>query len=408
MSLPDASQRFASRVEGCDGEWPSSPEWLSYSSFRELEACPRRWMLRRASYPQVWERPGYPEMPFVASVLGDVVHRALQRVLMALVENRCESAASACAVATLKALGGYTAILASVLGDRLVELDGNPRLQHRRDAIERTLRERVPEMRERVQATLSRAHLTPRGLDATASGEARGPLPDGSYAELELRAADLRWAGRADLVTIEGSQVQITDYKTGVAEPHHAEQLRLYALLWARDIERNPTGGLASSLVLSYPAAEIEVSPPSENELTLLAEDLGRRKEQALESLSERPPPARPAADLCSHCPVRHLCEDYWDFIDDPALLPTESIPAFADVQAVVTHRNGPRSWMCDVQHPSRLRDREVVIRTSEGVEFRPGRAIRILSAISEEDEEHDLLSLTLTSASEVFELRPL
>jgi hypothetical protein len=406
VSLPDGSQRFASRVEGCDGEWPASPEWLSYSSFRELEACPRRWMLRRASYPQVWERSGYPEMPFVASLLGDVVHQTLQRVLVALVQNRCESAASASAVATLKALGGYTAILTSVLAERLDDLDDNPRLQHRRDAIERTLRERLPEMRERVQATLSRAELTPRGLDGTASGEGRGPLPDGSYAELELRASDLRWAGRADLVTIEGSKVQITDYKTGTAEPHHAEQLRLYALLWARDTERNPTGRLASRLVLSYPSDEGHVPPPGEDELTTLAENLARRKDQVLESLSVRPPPARPDADLCSHCPVRHLCEDYWAFIDGAASLPNEAMPAFVDAEGVVTHRNGPRSWMCDVQHPSRLQDRKVVIRTPEEVEFRPGRAIRILSAIAEEDEDHDLLSLTLTSTSEVFELK--
>ena len=364
-------------------------------------------MLRRASYPEVWERRGYPEMPFVASLLGDVVHRALQRVLVALVENRCESAASACAVATLRGLGGYTAILGAVLAERMAELDGNPRLEHRCEALERTLRERLPEMRERVQATLSRAQLMPARADTPAGGDARGPLPYGSYAELELRAPELRWAGRADLVTIADSDVQITDYKTGAADPHHAEQLRLYALLWARDTERNPTGRVASSLVLSYPADEIRVSPPSEDELTTLSADLGRRTEQVLKSLSERPPPARPAADLCGHCPVRHLCEDYWPFTDEPGLVPTDTTPAFVDVQALITGRNGPRSWMCEVQHPSPLRGRKVVIRTSEDVEFRPAQAIRVLSAIAEEDEEHDLLSLTLTSSSEVFELKP-
>lgn len=72
---------FVTRIEGGDGHWALEPDWFSYSSFRELEACPRRWMLRRASFPAVWDRHGYPEVPYLASLRGDVVHRALEQIV---------------------------------------------------------------------------------------------------------------------------------------------------------------------------------------------------------------------------------------------------------------------------------------------------------------------------------------
>src|SRR2546430_2535646 len=40
--------------------WPSPPTEMSVSTLRELEACPRRWALSSARYPEIWDRVGYP------------------------------------------------------------------------------------------------------------------------------------------------------------------------------------------------------------------------------------------------------------------------------------------------------------------------------------------------------------
>lgn len=362
-------------------------------------------MLRRASYPEVWASPGYPEMPNVRTIVGDVIHRTLQRLLGALVKNACAGIDDPRAVATLRELGGYTRVLSSVVDERLAELGSNPRLDHRRASIERTVRERMPEMRERVQATVSRSELVLSGVRAAPSPSDTKGLSDGSYAELELRAPDLQWAGRADLVTLSPSGIRITDYKTGAPSPDHAQQLRIYALLWARDPRHNPHGRLASDLVISYPAEEMRVLPPTGDDLIELAEELKTRREDALQALAGRPPVARPSTEGCRHCSVRHLCETYWVFIDEPRAGTDGGGMPFIDAQVLISHRNGPRSWVCTIEHPAHLAERTVLIRTTDDGDVAPGRSLRVLSAAAEEDAEHDVLALTLTSASEVFRL---
>jgi hypothetical protein len=61
--------------------WPEPPAWMSHSSLKEAELCPRRWALRRASYPKIWDKPGYPDMPSLPSLIGDVTHDALEKIL---------------------------------------------------------------------------------------------------------------------------------------------------------------------------------------------------------------------------------------------------------------------------------------------------------------------------------------
>lgn len=343
-------------------------------------------------------------MPNLGTLVGDVIHRSLQRLLGAFVKDGCAGIDNPQAVATLRELGGYTKVLSSVVDERLAELNANPRLEHRGATIERAMRERIPEMRERVQATLSRSQFVLSGVRPAVRGESAG-ISNGSHAELELRAPELQWAGRADLVTVSGSEIRITDYKTGAPSPDHAQQLRIYALLWARDRRQNPSGRLATDLVISYPTEESHIPPPTENDLTELADELKARREEALQALSDRPPVARPSAESCRHCSVRHLCESYWSFIDEPHKEADGPLSTFIDAQVVVSHRNGPRSWVCTIEHPSHLAERKALIRTTDDGDFAPGRSVRVLSAIAEEDPEHELLALTLTSASEVFRI---
>ena len=99
------------------------------------------------------------------------------------------------------------------------------------------------------------------------------------------------------------------------------------------------------------------------------------------------------------------MCEEYWQSIDFKSPVGSGA-PLLHDVDLTVARRNGPRSWMCTIEHPRTLNSSNAVLRTAEGAAFTAGERIRVLAAIAEPDEDLDLLALTLTSASEVFRVK--
>ena len=140
----------------------------------------------------------------------------------------------------------------------------------------------------------------------------RRPLETGSYAEVTLRDPELGWFGIADLISLSEEHCEIRDFKTGQPSDDHAFQLRVYALLWWRDPERNPTRRRATKLVLTYGNKDVSVSVPEKPELESLARELATRGRAARASASVTPPEARPGPEKCRYCSVRHLCEAYW------------------------------------------------------------------------------------------------
>ncbi len=200
-----------------------------------------RWSLSSASYPAVWDRSGYPQRPVVAALVGDVVHSALERVLRALHAEGCDSRVGTAAVSVLRQLGGYSVLVRDAIEEQLRRLESNPRMAPRVESLRALLKQRVPEIRQRVQSLVTRMPLGPSGPRPEGeAGGRRGPLGPGSYPEIELRARQLRFFGRVDLLSVQSDQVTLTDYRTGQPDSHHADQLRLYALLWQHDEELNP------------------------------------------------------------------------------------------------------------------------------------------------------------------------
>jgi PD-(D/E)XK nuclease superfamily len=55
---------------------PEPPHRFSHSSLAELERCPRRWWLERATYTT---GQGYPSIASAAALRGTVIHAALER-----------------------------------------------------------------------------------------------------------------------------------------------------------------------------------------------------------------------------------------------------------------------------------------------------------------------------------------
>jgi len=393
---------FATGVQGVDGVWPPLPKAWSYSSLRAAEECPRRWALSRATYAGLWTRPGYPPRPILPALVGDVMHRVLELILMGLHDRACRSLVDPCAVEVLRSLGGYTALTTRVIEEHIAPLEANPRVADRVAGIRSALLLQVPAIRQRVQAILTRTDLryashAEHGSDDTH----RRSLMEGSNPEVELRAPELKFAGRADLITIDETGCSITDYKTGAPDPHHADQIRAYSLLWSRDAEVNPENIPVRRLLLSYATHDERIGPPTDAELGALARQLLERIAKVEGQLRFRPPAARPALSMCRLCSVRHLCEEYWSGPAASALgSPTLD---FVDCEVIIVSRNGPRSWIVETD----AQPRSALLRTpTETPGFAPGDKVRLLDLAQAQDDDTSRFTLTMTQASEVYKLR--
>lgn len=396
---------FSTAVMGSAGIWPAPPTAWSYSSLKDAEECPRRWMLSRASYPSIWRGRGYPPRPNLPALVGDVVHRVLELILFGLYDRGCHSLAQPCAVSVLKELGGYSKLVEKAIGERLSHLQGNPRTESRIADFRNALMRRLPDIRQRVQAIITRTTIEPALIDQLIepSNERQGPLSQGSHPEVELRVPELRFVGRADLVTVANGGCSITDYKSGAAEPDHAEQLRTYALLWSRDATLNPSALPVRSLVLAYATHDEAVPAPTTSELAALAERLTRRVVQTEKLLRLRPPPAYPSPAVCSLCAVRQLCEEYWSTLPASVFTSASSeISDFIDCEAVVTSRNGPLSWMVRIES---LKPLALLRSRTETPGFTVGNRVRLLDVAHGRDADGQGITLTMTQATEVFVL---
>lgn len=391
---------FVTPVRDSNGEWPSPPDWWSYSSLREIEECPRRWALSRATYPGIWQHKGYPPRAFLPALLGDVIHRVLEIVLSSFVAAAVPSIDNAAAVETLRRLGGYSELARSAIDERLAVLADNPREKPRTEYLRDRLMSRLPEIRQRAQQLLSRTVIvsvaTPHG-DGSPSG--RVPLGPGTYPEVDLRSAELHLAGRIDLLTVDESDCEITDYKTGAQDEHHRDQLLTYALLWSQDKERNPAGIPVRRLTLAYSATHVDVPNPDEAALAALNAQLAEQIARAVTALAQRPPPARPGPDICATCSVRHLCEDYWSFLAGASVTPEADTPYWFDYEGTVVSQNGPRSWLlAGAGDPSQL-----MVRTSASDGLPLGQRVRLLGLLRGNDPESQIPIASLTESSEVF-----
>lgn len=384
-------------------EWPPAPADLTVSTLGEIEACPRRWALSSASYPELWASRGYPPRVHAGALAGSVVHAVLEAVTKELVRAGCPTVQDASAVRVLQILGGFTKIIAASITQLIERLSLNPRAAPHIEQITRTLRAQAGELRVRVQTMLSRRHLPPsQGPRASEAVISRGrtALPFGAFCELELRAPSIRWKGTADLLTLTPSLCELTDFKTGERREHHDFQLVTYALLWSRDNELNPSKRLVDRLVLVYSGGDVARPAPTQPALDEFERQLVQRSDTARLSLQQLPPPARPGAETCRYCGVRQLCDVYWQSAD---LVVLDAQKRFGDVEATVSRRNGPMSWHIVIEN---MASRPAgLLRTAVGTEFTPGDRVRLLDAAIKlpDTESGEPIVVTLGALSEAF-----
>lgn len=408
--LSEAGTPFDTGVRGATAVLVGRPAYWSYSSLKEIEACPRRYVLTRSSYPDLWEGNGYPSLPSPASIFGDVVHDALEALVRALTHAGCESLSSEDAVTVLRPLGGIPAAVRTAMERHLRWLEANPRLTPEAfQRFARALGDRAEDARAQVQELLCRMSFpvgTPRtsNVQTSDTGDGEGPafhrraVGGGTHPEITLADDELRLMGRVDLLTVSDGAASIVDYKTGVPDPGHVEQVNLYALLWGLDRVVNPEQVPVGQLTIAYPSHDMRIAPEDRADPKALEFSTRLRIATADGRAEEVPPEARPAPEVCVYCPVKGLCDTYWS-----AAVPNPTSVAdgqWFDHEGVVGPPNGVRSrWMLAPDSGQN----QLLLRTPPSApQLAEGDAVRLLGIRLEDDPETAATVAVMSTSTEV------
>jgi len=380
---------------------------MTVTTLAEIAACPRRWALSAGDYPDIWSGIGYPPRIHFASLGGSVVHLVLERITKLLVRRGCTSASHPGATAVLREIGGYSKLVHDCIDTVLERLRGNPRAVPILEATERKLRAQAADFRMRAQQILSRLRLPRAGaeLDDIQGDKRRGRLSNGTYSELLLRAPDIGWKGKVDLLVLTETTCELVDFKTGAFDESHRQQLLTYAVLWNHDKVLNPDGRVATRLILSYPGSDHAFAAPTAEEMEQLENQLVRNRESAHLALAHRPPEARPSAQNCRFCDVRHMCDEYWLPSTQRAIWASSQQQSFVDAEITVTSKHGPSSWDgTAVALGAAEPGARVLLRTTSGLELRAGARLRVVdAAVSLPSDQERTTILTLGKYSELY-----
>jgi len=397
--------------------WPTSPAEMSVTLLHEIEDCPLKWALEHASYPEIWDKHGYPMRMPLASLLGIVSHSCIEKIIRELVKAGCSSIYSDSAVAVMRSLGGYTEIIRSCIDGVIVSFQENPRAEHAIDSLRLSLESHASDIRSRVQLLLGRVHLdhekgaTNESLTGASHVKQQAILSPAIYSEVELHAHELHWRGRVDLLRLHESSYELIDFKTGNYSERHEFQMRVYALLWLKDSILNPMSRPIDKLTLSYIREDVQVPVPSLDSLALLEAEILERTQDCIKAISISPPKPRLNIERCAFCGVRHLCEEYWQpQADDSSILRYKD--RFIDVEVTLIERHGPLSWNVVINAGfSFAVDMPVLLRLPAN-HFLTHKAksldrLRILNAgvILDAGQMPDSVILTINNVSEVYAL---
>ena len=396
---------FDTSVEGHSGFWPKPPRTWSFSSLSEAESCARRYSLRRATYPGIWERSGYPEPPPWSTVEGNVVHGCLEQIVNEINGVSNSMPHSERVVAALQSLGGYSAVISAAVETEVSKLQANPRSRDRAANLESELLRKQGEMRLDIQIRLSRVpdlSGAPRVPIESGHVSRTSALGLGTHPEVQLEALPLRLTGIADLVIVEEEACEIRDYKTGQPNEGHEDQLRFYALLWAKDSDKNPREIPVTRLAADYKDGEQVFDSPSDEDLERLESVVADRVSRADAEVTTRPPEARPSPECVEkRCPVRHLCDEYWA----SEFSRPDSESNFCDLELTEAVESGPRSWlMRSVHFTEPLFVRAKAPTQVDAINESSDRGVRALNVRITESEE-GRTTVSLTRFSEVWPL---
>ena len=219
----------------------------SASTLNEVEECPKRFALRRASFPEIWSRAGFPNRISTAQIKGIVVHEVVS-MIMNSVQNSPEIAEIS-VMSFLKARGGYLELLKIFLDEELLSMNSNPRAELMVESIKREILADLSELRGQVQYFVRESIKKLPTASSRVENEEINEIASTTFQILpinsEYKIVDNEFPieGYLDLLLTNEDIDHIIDYKTSkTIHDEYWDQLSLYAWLWYRSAKNSRKG----------------------------------------------------------------------------------------------------------------------------------------------------------------------
>ncbi len=383
------------------------PEWMSFSKLQQIEACPRRWSLMSSDYPAIWKKHGYPEPLIQSALIGRVTHRLVEIIVKEFERAGCTSIDNPDCIKVMRELGGFSRIIEKIFDDILIQYAENPRTVETLAVIKKVLLERKSDIREDARILLSRIFegKQPAQSVSIINQGNKGPMRNGIYSEVQLVNEELKWKGVADLIRLTPEECEIRDFKTGAHKEEHAEQLRIYNLLWMCDTQKNPSARPASKLTISYINADVDIPPLLISEVAIYKDKLVKLSNEAKQKVAECTPEALLKEDHCKHCFVRHLCAAYWEKGLPKMFAKEKSVNSLIDIAVRIVGIHGSRSYDAVTIASSNLpQNTPLILRISENCNFTIGNCLKLLNMIITRDETNEDDEQVVISPSKISE----
>ncbi len=385
-------------------EIPSNPgsftgerrNW-SVSSLNEVEECPKRFVLRRASFPEIWSRNGFPNQISTAQVRGIVVHEVVS-MIMNSVETSSESP-EVSVMALLRERGGYLELLKNTLDKELNLASSNPRAAIMVDSIRREILASLGELRSQVQYFIRESiNKFPKVISQVENAKKNYQKSANSYipsVNSEYKIVDKEYPieGYLDLLLTGEENDRIVDYKTSkVIRDKYWDQLELYAWLWNRSSDNLRKGDCLIEVISGVGLSESRVVKVEE--FPRIQIDVLDRIQRAEESITGEIV-AKPSIDSCKFCVVKVLCSPYWSMNESQS-----TGTKWLDMRVRTIGSLGGNAWSVSIL--SNDIPAMVIFGDRDDGSIEIGQEFRLLNVYKNEDEDTGVV-IRLSQISEIF-----
>ena len=379
------------------GDFTGEHRIWSASTLNEIEECPKRFALRRANFPEIWSRAGFPNRISAAQVKGIVVHEVVS-MIMNSVQNSSELAEKS-VMSFLKERGGYLELLRFILDKELLSTKSNPRAELMVEAIKREILADLSELRGQVQyfvkESINKLPTASPRVKNEEINEIRSTtfqiLPINS--EFKIVDSEFPIEGYLDLLLTNEEIDHIIDYKTSkTIHDQYWDQLRLYAWLWYRSAKNLRKGDCRIEVISGANLSESRVIKIED--LPAIQMSVLDRIKNAERSITGEIA-AKPSVDSCKFCAVKVMCNSYWSMNENQS---TEA--KWSDMRIRTIGNLGGNAWSVSTLSddiPAML-----IVGDRDDGSIQIGQELRLLNAYKNEDEESGVV-IRLSQNSEIF-----
>ena len=369
----------------------------SASTLNEVEECPKRFALRRANFPEIWSRAGFPNRISAAQVKGIVVHEVVS-IIMNSVQISSELP-EMCIMSFLKERGGYLELLKITLEKELLSASSNPRAELMVESIRREVLADLSELRGQVQYFVKESINKVPGINTRLDNLEINDKVSTTFqippinSEYKIVDSEFPIEGYLDLLLTNEDIDHIIDYKTSkTIHDEYWDQLSLYAWLWNRSAKNLRKGDCRIEVISGANLSESRVIKIEDLPIIQM-KVLDRIKNAELSITGEIA--AKPSLDSCKFCAVKVMCNPYWSMSESQS---TEA--KWLDLRIRTLGRLGGNAWSVSILSDDTPAMLIVGDRDDGSIEI--GQELRLLNAYKNEDVETGVV-VRLSKNSEIF-----